>query len=267
MLLTSRFEAPGCALAYEDRPGVEPAAVFLHGAGTDHTTFAEQADALAAAARRTVLLDLRAHGLSRPNTTPPTAARLLDDVERLIAHCGLVRPVLVGHSLGGNLAQELVRRAPGAYSGLMVLDATWNTGPLGCGERLLLHLAAPGLALIPARALPGLMARGSAVTGLARADAVRAFSQVPKREFLEIWRAAVSLLRSDPGYRTPVPLCLLRGGADLTGNIRTAMPAWAAAEGVAEHVIPGAGHLVSQDAPDAVTAVLLAFFATLDLDG
>ena len=169
MLLTSRFDTPGCALAYEARPGIEPAAVFLHGAGTDHATFAEQADALAGEGRRTVLLDLRAHGLSRPNTARPTAALLLDDVEGLIGHCGAVRPVLVGHSLGGNLAQELVRRAPGAYSGLMVLDATWNTGPLGRRERLLLHLAAPGLALIPAGALPGVMARVSAVTGAARA--------------------------------------------------------------------------------------------------
>lgn len=264
MFLTSRVDTPGCALAYKDRPGVEPAAVFLHGAGTDHATFAEQADALAAAGRRTVLLDLRAHGLSRPNTVPPTAALLLDDVERLIGHCGLVRPVLVGHSLGGNLAQELVRRAPGAYSGLMVLDAIWNTGPLGRWERLLLNLAAPGLGLIPARALPGLMARVSAVTGSARAEAVRAFSQVPKREFLDIWRAAVSLLRPDRDYRTPLPLCLLRGGADRAGNIRTAMPVWATAEGVTEHVVPGAGHLVSQDAPEAVTAVLLGFLATLD---
>ena len=163
--------------------------------------------------------------MSRPNETPPTAAQLLEDIERLIAHCGVVRPVLVGHSLGGNLAQELVRRAPGSYAGLMVLDATWNTGPIGRGERLLLRLAAPGLALIPAGALPGVMARVSAVTGSARADAVRAFSQVSTREFLDIWRAPVSLLQPDPGYRTPVPLRLLRGGADRTGNLRTAMSA------------------------------------------
>ena len=60
-----------------------------------------------------------------------------------------------------------------------------------------------------------------------------------------------------------MPLCLLRGSADRTGNISTAMPAWAAAEGVTEHVIPGAGHLVSQDAPALVTAEVLGFLGIL----
>lgn len=226
--------------------------------------FTEQAHAVAGAGRRVVMLDLRAHGYSRPNTAPLTAGQFVDDIERLIKHCGLIRPVLVGHSLGGNLAQELVRRSPGSYAGLMVMDATWNTGPLSRPEKVLLHLAGPGLALIPAKQLPGAMARASAVTAAARADAFRAFSQVPKRDFLDIWRATVSLVRPDAGYRTAVPLCLLRGGADRTGNIRTAMPRWAAAEGVDDHVIPGAGHLVSQDAPALVTGELLGFLRTLD---
>jgi pimeloyl-ACP methyl ester carboxylesterase len=46
-----------------------------------------------------------------------------------------------------------------------------------------------------------------------------------------------------------------------TGNIATAMPRWARAEGVSEHVVDGAGHLVTQDAPDAVTAVIQSFLA------
>ena len=39
------------------------------------------------------------------------------------------------------------------------------------------------------------------------------------------------------------------------------MPRWARAEGVGEHVVDGAGHLVTQDAPDAVTAVIQSFLA------
>ena len=264
--LTSRLEAPGCTLAYEDRDGTEPAVVFLHGAGADHVMFTEQANAVAGVGRRIVMLDLRAHGFSRPNTAPLTAEQFVDDIERLITHRGLIRPVLVGHSLGGNLAQELVRRSPGSYAGLMVMDSTWNTGPLSRPERLLLHLAAAGLALVPAKKLPGVMARVSAVTETARADALRAFSQVPKREFLDIWRATVSLVRPDAGYRTAVPLWLLRGSADRTGNIRTAMPLWASAEGVKEHVVPEAGHLVSQDAPALVTSEMISFLEKLDPD-
>ncbi len=82
-----------------------------------------------------------------------------------------------------------------------------------------------------------------------------------KRDFLEIWRATTTLVDPDPSYRTPVPLCLIRGAEDRTGNIASAMPAWARHEGVSELVVPDAGHLVSQDAAEAVTAELMRFLA------
>jgi pimeloyl-ACP methyl ester carboxylesterase len=184
-------------------------------------------------------------------------------MEALIAQLELERPVLAGHSLGGNIAQALVKKDPGRYTGLIIMDSTWNTGPLTSGERFVLRLAAPGLTLIPARSLPGVMANASAVTDAARADAVRAFSQVTKRDFLAVWRATVEFVVPDPAYRTLIPLLLVRGADDRTGNIATAMPAWAVAEGVDERVIAHAGHLVTQDAPAPVTEAILEFLVVL----
>lgn len=259
MDLPDVLERPGCGLRYADLPGSEPAIVFLHGAGADHVMFESQAAALTAAGHRVVLLDLRGHGLSQPNSSLLTADLLVADIEALIATLALDRPILAGHSLGANLAQALVRRAPDGYRGLIVLDSTWNTGPLSGVERFLLRLAAPSLALIPARTLPGVMAKASAVTPFARGDVERAFRQLSKADFLQVWRATVSFVDPHPEYRTPVPLLLVRGAEDKTGNIATAMPAWARAEGVAEHVVPGAGHIVTQDAPAAVDSILLEF--------
>ncbi|GAA0947139.1 alpha/beta hydrolase [Actinocorallia libanotica] len=246
-------------MRYADSGGDGVPVVLLHGAGADHTMYAAQNDALVAAGFRTVLLDLRGHGSSRPNTVASNAELLTADVEALVSHLGLRRPALVGHSLGGNLAQRLVRRAPDRYSALAVLDSTWNTGPLTAGERLALKSAAPLLRLIPARALPRLMADASAVTAPARAALTRTFSTMPKPEFLSVWRATAQFVTPDPAYRTPVPLLLLRGADDRTGNIATAMPRWAAAEGTTETVIPAAGHVVTLDAPAPVTRSLLAF--------
>ena len=79
---------------------------------------------------------------------------------------------------------------------------------------------------------------------------------MPKREFLDVWRATVAFVDPDPDYPVPIPLGLIRGELDRTGNIATAMPAWARAEGVREQVIAGAGHVVTLDAPDAATAAL-----------
>ncbi len=248
------LERGGGALRYADLAGERRPMVLTHGAGMDHRMFDAQAHALHQAGHRVVSWDLRGHGGS---TLAPgarfTAATALDDLVALIDHLGLDGPVLIGHSLGGNLSQALVRRIPGRACGLIVVDSTWNTGPLTAVERVLLRLAAPSLTLIPATRLPGLMARASAVTPEAIAESEATFARMPKRVFLDVWRATVSLIDPDPDYRTPVPLGLIRGDRDRTGNIATAMSRWARAEDVAEHVIPGAGHVVTLDAPDATT--------------
>lgn len=261
--LTGELRRDGCAIRYADSGGTGDAVVMTHGAGADHHMFDRQFEVLVESGVRVVVWDLRGHGLSTSNSVPFTADTALGDLSALLAECRLSRPVLVGHSLGGNLSQALVRREPERFRGLAVLDATWNTGPLTWAEKHLLKLAAPMLSLIPRNALPRLMARASAVTTDARTDAIRAFSQMSKEDFIAVWRATTTLVVPDPAYRTPVPLCLVRGALDRTGNIATAMPRWAAAEGVTEKVVAGAGHLVTQDAPDEVAAILRSFVADL----
>ena len=252
--LSRVLERAGSRLRYEDSGGDRWPVAFTHVAGMDHRMFDAQATALRAAGHRVVSWDLRGHGVS---TLAPgvrfDATSAVDDLAALLDHLALDRPVLVGHSLGGNLSQALVRRLPDRAGALIVVDSTWNAGPLTGLERFLLGLAAPSLALIPAARLPGLMARASAVTPAGVAEAQTTFGRMPKAVFLDVWRATVSLVAPEPGYRTPVPLGLIRGGDDHTGNIATAMPRWASIEGVPERIIPEAGHLVTLDAPDATT--------------
>ncbi|AXB42814.1 alpha/beta fold hydrolase [Amycolatopsis albispora] len=254
-MLNGSLSRPGAVIRYGCSPGRGPAVVFTHGAGMSHEAFAAQAAALPE--RQVVCWDLRGHGESvlEPGTRF-TAEDALADLAALLDHLELERPVLVGHSLGGNLSQALVRRAPARAGGLVVLGSTWNAGPLTGTERRLLRLAAPALAMVPEARLPRLMAKASAVTPEAIAATEAVFARMPKRVFLDVWRATASLVEPDPDYRTPVPLTLIRGERDRTGNIATAMPRWAAAEGVSEHVVPGAGHVVMLDAP-AEIAVLL----------
>lgn len=40
------------------------------------------------------------------------------------------------------------------------------------------------------------------------------------------------------------------------------MPRWADTEVVTEHVVPGAGHLVAQDAPDEVTGIMMLLLSS-----
>lgn len=254
-------------IAFADTAVDGPAVVLTHGAGVDHTMWDAQVDALTEAGYRVIVWDMRGHGESTlaPGTRF-TAADALDDLAALLEECRVDRAVLVGHSLGGNLVQAFTRTHAERVAGLVVMDSTWNTGPLSGPERLALRLAAPALALVPAPALPGMMARASAIRPSAVERTKATFARMPKRRFLDVWTATVTFVDPAPGYRSPVPLALVRGSRDRTGNIATAMPRWARTEGVAEHVIPGAGHIVTWDAPDATAHALLRVLGHWRLD-
>ncbi|WP_238439430.1 alpha/beta fold hydrolase [Microbacterium sp. JZ31] len=258
MTLDRLLARPTADIAYSDRGVGRPDVVLTHGAGVDHAMFEAQAASLAQRGVRVILWDLRGHGRSSiAQGTRFTARDALGDLDALLRACGTAAPVLVGHSLGGNLAQAFAQRHPDRVTGVVVLDATWNAGPLSRPERSALRLAAPILSLIPARALPHLMARASAQSPEAIALTEAAFARMPKRRFLEVWRATTSLVSPDPGFRSAVPIALIRGARDRTGNIAAAMRRWAAAEDIVERVIPDAGHMVTWDAPDAVSRVLI----------
>ncbi|MFB7877808.1 alpha/beta fold hydrolase [Nocardia sp. NPDC056064] len=264
--LDRRTGRAGAEIAFADSGGDGPVVVFTHGAGMDHSMFDAQVEALAAGGYRVITWDLRGHGESVLGAGVRFAGvDAVRDLAALMAECGVGRAVLVGHSLGGNIGQAFVRAHGERVAGLVVLDSAWNAGPLTWGERVALRVAAPSLAVVPGRVLPGVMARASAMApdAITRAEAV--FARMPKRVFLDVWRATVSFVEPEPGYRCPVPLALIRGARDRTGNIATAMPRWARAEGVAEQVIPGAGHLVTWDAPEETSRALLRTLAHWDL--
>ena len=258
-MLDQSLKRAGATLRFGVFEGPSTPVMFLHGAGMDHTMFDEQATALREAGHRVVICDLRGHGSSQLDTDVRFRAEdALEDLLALHDELGIDASVVVGHSLGGNLGQEFARRHPDRIRGLVAVDCTWNAGPLTAVGRWTLKLAAPMLALIPARRLPGVMSRASAATPHAISAVEVVFAKMPKRTFLDVWRAAVNLVHPDPDYRSPVPLALVRGELDRTGNIAVAMPAWAEAEGVQERVIAGAGHVVTLDASDQSTTAILA---------
>ena len=67
-------------------------------------------------------LDLRGVGRSEAPEDGYTIPDLADDVAALCAEVGIVRPVVVGHSLGGMIAPELAARHPDLPSALVLVD-------------------------------------------------------------------------------------------------------------------------------------------------
>ena len=100
-----------------------PTVVLLHGATLDHRAWSPQVDALQDRFQL-VVPDLRAHGASIGHFDFDDA---VEDVLALLDKLPARRVVLVGLSLGANIAQAVVQRDPDRVHALVIADATCNT--------------------------------------------------------------------------------------------------------------------------------------------
>ena len=235
----------------------EATVVLLHGATLDHRSWDPQVAALRNRFA-VVVPDLRAHGES---TGEFEFLAAVADVEALLEQLPGERFVLVGLSLGGNIAQEVVRRDPTRVHALVVADATCNTAarlPWECprerhrtadarhdGRQRLRPAGGRGHRDRPAGA--GVRPRGER-------------APVERRDRGILASLLTTALRPDRAYRLPVPTLLIHGEADRIGDIARGSAAWARRDPLAEHaVIPGAGHASNLDNPEAFTAELDTF--------
>jgi non-heme chloroperoxidase len=113
---------PGVELEVLDWGGSGKPLILLHGlAGTAHD-FDQFGPALAAE-YRVIAITRRGSGRSSAPDTGYSTDRLADDVIAVADSLGMVKPVLVGHSLGGADLSAVAARAPERIGGLVYLDA------------------------------------------------------------------------------------------------------------------------------------------------
>ncbi|MCI0476890.1 MAG: alpha/beta hydrolase [Anaerolineales bacterium] len=129
--------------------------VFIHGAAGNHLVWGMQVHALGEVARA-VALDLPGHGRSDPpGRTSVEAYR--DVIVGLLDALGFDRAVIVGHSMGGAIAQTLALSHPDRVAGL---------GLVGTGARLRVLPAILDGVLNDFESIAGLVVENSYAPGL-----------------------------------------------------------------------------------------------------
>jgi pimeloyl-ACP methyl ester carboxylesterase len=115
----------GLRLRYQTRGDVGPGLVFMHGYGGNLRRWSGQVEAFAPR-HRTLALEHWGHGRSRPPATDAgyDVERVAGDLLALATRLGLARFHLVGHSLGGAVAQEVALAAPDRVRSLTLADTT-----------------------------------------------------------------------------------------------------------------------------------------------
>lgn len=247
-------------------PAAAPLVVLAHGMTLDHRMFEQQMPVLANT-YRVLAWDMRGHGRSQPAGDTFTIDLLVADLLAILEHAGHHQAIMVGHSLGGIVAQELAFRQPERVAGLMAWGCSCITLPPARPLALATRGARPALQLLrllPYWPLLRLSAERMAERPAVRAQAVALASRIPRALFLQILAALATSLHAEPGYRFTRPLLIAYGERDRYGNPRRAAHAWAARDRQAQVIaIPGAGHNANQDNPAAFNRALLAFLAAL----
>jgi pimeloyl-ACP methyl ester carboxylesterase len=145
-------------LAYREYAGDGGAVVLLHGVASNARIWGPVAPLLVPRFR-VVAVDQRGHGQSDKPPSGYDFATVTRDVRNFVEALGLERPVVVGHSWGGNVALEYAASHPEQVAGLVLVDGGFmeiSSRPEMTWERAERELAPPDLTrLTPAQLVEG----------------------------------------------------------------------------------------------------------------
>ena len=246
-------------------PGAPPV-VFVPGWACGAWIFHANIPALAKAGFHAMAVELKGHGLSDKPTSPAayTLDSMRDHLLEILDALALPRAALAGHSMGAVIAAQAAAAAPDRVAGLALIAPVGFAGVRGM--RLFRALtpvrAVPLLARISSRFLVWLMLVVVYRLRLPRGrdvDQFRAPTQFPEfalalRHLLHEFDWESSL----PHFA--VPWMVVLGTRDHLSPVKDASRYAGAHSSV---VVPGAGHVILDEAPEKVNAALAGFFGTV----
>ena len=251
-MTTRSIRTRGAEIILDDVGGVEPALIFLHYWGGSARTWAPVLARLPAAIRK-LAIDQRGWGGSRATDGRYDLQALADDVADIVEALGIERYVLVGHSMGGKVAQILAGRRPGGLAGL-VLVAPAPPTPMEVPP----EIRAGMLASYQSRA--GVIEALEVLAGPALDDAYR------EQVIADTLRGEAGAKRSWPDEGMSADASTSLAGLDLPTEIVLAgddqverepvlRPLFARyLPGATVTTVPRSGHLIPLEAPQAVSS-------------
>lgn len=249
--------------------------LLLHGIGGGQAMWDEAGSgtlqALADAGLRALALDFPGYGGS-VGLQPVSLARMVDAVTALIRTYAPRRVALVGHSMGGMVAQEVVARRPDLVHKLVLCGTSAAFGRRTDGrsadawaQQFIAQRTAPldagqTMAQMAATLVPQMVGPGSLPEGVRLAEFC--MGRVPAATYRRALGCLVSFDRLSALTRIRVPTLLVGGEFDRVA-VPVVMKQVAQAIPHGRYVeLAGIGHLMNQEAPDEFDRLLLDFLRT-----
>src|SRR5437588_10266226 len=242
---------------YHEVHGSGPALLLTHGYSAASGMWQGQIEALSKH-HKLVLWDMRGHGQSDYPDDPAAYSEALTvgDIAALLDEVGAAKAVVGGLSLGGYMSLAFYRAHPDRVRALLIIDTgpgfkkddareVWNKRAHDTGDRF----EREGLEVLKSGSREGSSVAHHDASGLARA----ARGRLTQRD--------ARVVKSLPGIKAP---SLVMVGADDTPFLAASDYMAAKIPGARKIVIPGAGHAVNIDQPQAFIDAVLPFLDGLD---
>lgn len=251
--------------------GVGEPVIFLHGFPTSGHLWSDVI-ALMPPGHRLVVVDLLGYGRSDPPNGRPLSLRgHADRVVALMDALGIPRACIVGHDLGGGVAQAMAIQAPGRVSRLALIDSVAFAGWPRRDLRLARTLLRTTGRLMPRWMLAVLRAdleRGYEVGERATRSIERFLRPFLSAEgrgaFAQHLRALDSReTRAMAGELGAIsaPTAVIWGAGDPFLSAKLGRRLADAIPGASLQILPGARHFTPEDAPRPVADALAALLA------
>jgi pimeloyl-ACP methyl ester carboxylesterase len=249
--------------AYARRGAGDTAVVMLHGVGGGAAAWTPQLEAFTSAGFLAVAWDAPGYGASAV-VEPYDMAGLARALERLLDELSARRCVLMGHSMGGMVAQEALATFPDRIDGVVLSgtspafgkpDGDWQReflaqrlGPLDAG-RTMADLA-PAL-------VAGMVGPDAGPAGVRLATDVMA--RVPADTYRKALHALVRFDRRDALGAIRIPTLVVAGERDANAPPGVMEKMAARIPGAEYRVLAGCGHLANLERPAAFNEIVLAW--------
>lgn len=264
-------------LRYEERGSGQPL-VCVHGGWQNGQSWQRQVDRFADE-YRVVTYDLRGHGKTGATDSREYSIDLfVDDLERLLAHLDIDRPILCGLSIGGMVLQSYLDRHPERARGAVIGGPLQSMPPVDLPAGMK-PFVSPVPAIVGMVSTMGSTATFQSLLGSIRAttggpwltvdsavreQAMDAVGDVSPEEYAKIFKALYNFVPPDLSH-VQTPTLVLYGDGEAPSVKRQGEQLADTLQWGSWQEIPDAGHLVNQDNPQAFNDACDAFFDTLDL--